>query len=131
MIITAAKWIIILFGVFIIFVGLLMLFAPKKARAILRKAGSNNFINYAEITLRLIPAIAMILYADFSKLPLAFKIFGGIMVLTSLILYLIPRKTHHSFSMKSADLLKPIYFQLIAPFRSEKPEATILLIMPK
>jgi hypothetical protein len=93
-----------------------MLFAPKKARAILRKAGSNNFINYAEITLRLIPAIAMILYADFSKLPLAFKIFGGIMVLTSLILYLIPRKTHHSFSMKSADLLKPIYFQLIAPF---------------
>ena len=116
MIITAAKWIIILFGVFIIFVGLLMLFAPKKARAILRKAGSNNFINYAEITLRLIPAIAMILYADFSKLPLAFKIFGGIMVLTSLILYLIPRKTHHSFSMKSADLLKPIYFQLIAPF---------------
>lgn len=116
MIITAAKWIIILFGVFIIFVGLLMLFAPKKARAILRKAGSNNFINYAEITLRLIPAIAMILYADFSKIPLAFKIFGGIMVLTSLILYLIPRKTHHSFSMKSADLLKPIYFQLIAPF---------------
>ncbi|WP_410006946.1 hypothetical protein [Aequorivita nionensis] len=116
MIITAAKWILILFGVFIIFVGLLMLFAPKKARAILRKAGSNNFINYAEITLRLIPAIAMILYADFSKLPLAFKIFGGIMVLTSLILYLIPRKTHHSFSMKSADLLKPIYFQLIAPF---------------
>lgn len=116
MIITAAKWIIFLFGVFIIFVGLLMLFAPKKARAILRKAGSNNFINYAEITLRLIPAIAMILYADFSKLPLAFKIFGGIMVLTSLILYLIPRKTHHSFSMKSADLLKPIYFQLIAPF---------------
>ena len=116
MIITAAKWIIILFGVFIIFVGLLMLFAPKKARAILRKAGSNNFINYAEITLRLIPAIAMILYADFSKLPLAFKIFGGIMVLTSLILYLIPRKNHHSFSMKSADLLKPIYFQLIAPF---------------
>lgn len=116
MIITAVKWILILFGVFIIFVGLLMLFAPKKARAILRKAGSNNFINYAEITLRLIPAIAMILYADFSKLPLAFKIFGGIMVLTSLILYLIPRKTHHSFSMKSADLLKPIYFQLIAPF---------------
>jgi uncharacterized membrane protein YfcA len=116
MITSLVKWTTVLFGVFIIFVGLLMLFAPKKARAILRKAGSNNFINYAEITVRLIPAAAMILYSDFSKLPIAFKIFGWIMVITSLILYLIPRKTHHNFSMKSADILKPIYFQLISPF---------------
>lgn len=116
MLITAAKWTTILFGVFIILVGFLMLFAPKKARAILRKAGSTNFINYAEITIRLIPAIAMILYADFSKLPIAFKIFGWIMVATSVILYIVPRKTHHRFSMKSADRLKPIYFQLISPF---------------
>jgi hypothetical protein len=93
-----------------------MLFAPKKARAILRKAGSTNFINYAEITIRLSPAIAMISYADFSKLPIAFKIFGWIMVATSVILYIVPRKTHHRFSMKSADRLKPIYFQLISPF---------------
>lgn len=116
MITIIAKWVTILFGAFIIFVGLLMLFAPKRARAILRKAGSNNIINYTEITMRLIPAAAMILYSDFSRLPIAFKIFGWIMVLTSLILYMIPRKTHHSFSMKSADMLKPIYFQLIAPF---------------
>jgi uncharacterized membrane protein YfcA len=116
MLITAAKWTTILFGVFIILVGFLMLFAPKKARAILRKAGSTNFINYAEITIRLSPAIAMISYADFSKLPIAFKIFGWIMVATSVILYIVPRKTHHRFSMKSADRLKPIYFQLISPF---------------
>ncbi|MCZ4317459.1 hypothetical protein O4H26_00485 [Aequorivita viscosa] len=116
MIITAAKWISILFGVFIILVGFLMLFAPKKARTILRKAGSTNFINYAEITIRLIPAIAMILYADFSKFPIAFKIFGWVMVLTSAILYFVPRKTHHRFSMKSADRFKPIYFHLISPF---------------
>ncbi len=116
MITTTAKWTTILFGVFIILVGFLMLFAPKKARSVLRKAGSTNFINYAEITIRLIPAAAMILYADFSKLPIAFEIFGWIMVITSIILYMVPRKTHHRFSMKSADRLKPIYFQLISPF---------------
>ncbi len=116
MITTTAKWTTILFGVFIILVGFLMLFAPKKARAILRKAGSTNFINYAEITIRLIPAVAMILYADFSKLPLAFKIFGWVMVITSVILYIVPRKTHHRFSMKSAEMLKPVYFQFISPF---------------
>jgi uncharacterized membrane protein YfcA len=116
MIIEIAKWIVIMFGVFILFVGFLMLFAPKKARATLRKAGSTNFINYSEITIRLIPAVALILYSDFSKFPEAYKIFGWIMLITSLILYLLPRKIHHKFSMKSADILKPIYFQFISPF---------------
>lgn len=44
-----AKWIVILFGLFLIAAGFLMLVAPEKARAILRKAGSTNFINYTEL----------------------------------------------------------------------------------
>jgi uncharacterized membrane protein YfcA len=116
MIVSLAKWTVILFGVFIILVGFLMLFKPSKARSILQKAGSTNLINYSEITIRLIPAIALIIYSDFSKYPIAFKIFGWIMIITSLILYIIPRKTHHKFSMISAAILKPIYFRLISPF---------------
>ena len=115
MIITVAKWIVVLFGIFIILAGFLMLFAPKKARQTLRKAGSTNFINYAEITIRMIPAIALILYSDFSKFPEFFKILGWFMLITSLILYIVPRKMHHNYSLKSADILKPIYFQLISP----------------
>ncbi len=108
------KWIVISFGIFIILIGFLMLFNPKKARIILRKAGSTNFINYSEITIRLIPAIALILHADFAKYPEGFKILGWIMVITSFILFVIPKKTHHKFSMNSADRLKPIYFQFIS-----------------
>ncbi len=115
MIITVAKWIVVLFGIFIILAGFLMLFAPKKAIQTLRKAGSTNFINYAEITIRMIPAIALILYSDFSKFPEFFKILGWFMLITSLILYIVPRKMHHNYSLKSADILKPIYFQLISP----------------
>ena len=116
MIIEIAKWIVIFFGVFIIFIGFVMLINPTKARNALRKAGSTNFINYAEITLRLIPAVALILCSELSKFPIAFQIFGWIMLTTSLILYVVPRKLHHKFSMKSADILKPLYFQLISPF---------------
>ncbi len=116
MLLTIAKWTIIVFGIFFIMVGILMLFAPKKANDILRKAGSTNFINYAEITIRMIPAAALILYADFSKYPDIFKIFGWFMLITSIILYFVPRQLHHNFSVKSADMLKPLYFQLIAPF---------------
>jgi uncharacterized membrane protein YfcA len=110
-----AKWTIILFGLFFIGVGFLMLFKPEKARAILRKAGSTNFINYAEITIRLIPAIGLILSAEYSKFPEIFKIAGWFMLCTSLVLYFLPRKLHHNFSLKAADILKPIYFQLISP----------------
>lgn len=110
------KVIVILFGIFFISVALLMFFRPKTARATLRKAGSTNFINYAEITLRMIPAIGLILVADHSKFPELFKIFGCLMLLTSFVLYFIPRKLHHNFSNKSADILEPFYFQLISPF---------------
>lgn len=116
MLITTAKYIIILFGLFLILVGFLMLVKPTEARNILRKAGSTNFINYAEISLRIIPAISMIIYSDFTKYPQPFKIFGWFMFATSIVLFFIPRKSHHSFSLKSADILKPLYFQLISPF---------------
>lgn len=116
MIEVLAKWTIIFFGGFFIFVGQIMLINPQKAREVLRKAGSTNFINYAEITLRMIPAVALILAADISKYPEIFKIFGWFMLCTSLVLYFIPRQIHHNFSSKAADILKPFYLRLISPF---------------
>jgi len=111
-----AKCTMIIFGIFFICVGFLMLIKPQNARTILRKAGSTNFINYAEITIRMIPAVGLILSADNSKYPDIFKIFGWFMLLTSIVLYFVPRQLHHKFSMKAADILKPFYFQLISPF---------------
>lgn len=116
MIALIAKWTIILFGIFFICAGLLMLINPKKANKILRMAGSTNFINYVEITIRIIPAVALILSANNSKYPDFFKIFGWFMLLTSLVLYFLPRQLHHNFSVKAADILKPLYFQIISPF---------------
>ncbi len=116
MIIEIAKWTLIVFGIFFICVGGIMLFRPKVARETLRKAGSTNLINYGEITIRMIPAIALIIFSDSSKYPEFFKLFGWFMLITSFVLYFVPKKLHHSFSNKCADILKPIYFQLISPF---------------
>lgn len=111
-----AKWIVIAFGIFFIGVSFVMLFLPQKARQTLKKAGSTNFINYAEITLRMIPAAALIVAAPVSKYPGIFTIFGWFMLLTSLVLYFVPRQIHHNFSLKAAGILKPLYFQLVSPF---------------
>ncbi|MDP3358943.1 MAG: hypothetical protein Q8S41_06285 [Lutibacter sp.] len=116
MILEIAKWTLITFGIFFICVGGIMLIRPKTAREILRKAGSTNFINYAEISLRMIPAIALIIFSDYSRYSEFFKLFGWFMLITSFVLYFVPRKLHHHFSNKCADILKPIYFQLISPF---------------
>jgi hypothetical protein len=116
MISIISKWTIIIFGLYFISAGLLMLINPKKANDILRKAGSTNFINYMEISIRIIPAVGLILSADNSKFPDIFKIFGWFMLLTSLVLYFVPRQLHHNFSVKAADIIKPFYFQLISPF---------------
>lgn len=116
MLVEISKWILIIFGVFFIFVGVIMLFKPKTAGATLRKAGSTNFINYTEITLRMIPAAALIIFSNASKYPDLFRLIGWFMLLTSLVLYFVPRRLHHNFSNKCADILKPQYFLLIAPF---------------
>ncbi len=93
-----------------------MLFSPTSARRILRKAGSTNLINYTEITIRMIPAAGLILVADYSKYPEYLKVLGWFMLTTSLILFFVPRRVHHSYSLKSAEILRPLYFQLISPF---------------
>jgi uncharacterized membrane protein YfcA len=114
--ITAAKLIILLFGGFILFVAMLMLFTPEKARAMLRKAGSTNGINYGELTLRLFIGAAMVVYAANAKFPEAFSVFGWFMMITALLLFLVPKKLHHAFSMKTADLLKPFYVRFLSTF---------------
>ena len=92
-----------------------MLLNPEKARSILRKAGSTMFINYTEITIRMIPAAGMIIYSEFTEYEMIYKVFGWFMLPTSIALYFIPRKAHHKFSLKSAEILKPVYFRLISP----------------
>lgn len=112
--ILIAKWTVIAFGLFIIVAGFIMLFAPKKAGQILRKAGSTNFVNYTEITLRMIPAAGMILYSDFTEFPQVFKILGWFMIITSFVLYFVPRQMHHNYSLRCAEIIRPFYFQLIS-----------------
>ncbi|MBC8769340.1 hypothetical protein H4O18_15185 [Arenibacter sp. BSSL-BM3] len=111
-----AKFIVILFGVYLIAVGFLMLLYPKKAREYLRMAGSTNIINYAELTIRIIPASALILYAEISKYPVVFEVLGWFMIATSIVLYFVPRKIHHNYALWCAKILKTIYIRCISPF---------------
>jgi len=113
--VTAARWVVILFGIFLIGVGFLMLISPKKAREYLRKAASTNFINYFEITISYDSCSSVVIYSDFTKFPEAFRILGWFMLGTSFVLYFVPRKIHHNYALWCAKILKPGYIRLTAP----------------
>ncbi len=112
---SIAKYLVLAFGLFIIGVGFLMLFDPIRAREILRKAGSTPLINYGELLLRMIPAAGLILSAPVSKYPPFFELLGWFMIGTSVFLILLPRKYHHAYALKSAEILTPVRLRAISP----------------
>jgi uncharacterized protein YjeT (DUF2065 family) len=107
---------VLLFGIFLIAVGLLMLLRPTKAREYLKKAGSTNLINYAEISIRMIPAAGLVIYSELSKYPEIFRLLGWFMIATSLVLYFVPRRIHHKYALWCADILTTTYIRFTSPF---------------
>ena len=57
-------------------------------------AGWARGVHYSEITLRGIWGMALVLYADLSKFPEFFRIFGIFVVVTTAVLFFILRKWH-------------------------------------
>lgn len=113
--IIAAKWVVILFGIFFIVVGILMFTSTQKIILIIKKAGTTNWINYSEITIRMIPAAGLIIYSNHSLFPILFKIMGWFMIATSLVLFFVSKEKHHKFANKYVGLIKPDYFKILAP----------------
>lgn len=111
----AARWAVVLFGVWIIAVGVLMALAPRLALAGLAKAGSTNLVNYGELGLRLAVGIAIWLAAEQTEWPDFFRIAGGFVAVTSIMLMLIPRRWHHAYALWWAQRLKPYWARLLSP----------------
>ena len=111
-----AKCIIFLFGLFLVYAGFLMLFKPEKVRAIIGKAGSTYFINYAELISRLLIGICFVITSKATNWELYFKTFGYFLIVSAILLMCVPIKTHHNFAKNAANKLKPIYLKICTPF---------------
>ena len=114
--IMIANFIIVLFGLFLLYSGFLMFFKPEMVRAIIAKAGSTYLINYTELGIRLLIGIAFLVSTVYSNYELQFTIIGYFLIISALLLMLVPIKKHNQFSRKAAEKLKPIYLKICAPF---------------
>lgn len=114
--IIVAQLIVAFFGLFLIGVGFMMLLAPVRVWNIIGRAASTPLIHFGELSLRLIPAAGLILFAKRSQFPEIFEILGWFMVGTSIILMLLPRRWHHAYAKKCAVWLPPRMIRLTSPF---------------
>lgn len=111
-----AKYIVVFFGVFLIFSSFILFFYPYRAKEIIGKAGSTFLINYTELGSRLLIGIAFVISSKIALYEWQFKVVGYFLIVSALVLMCVPIKKHNQFSRNAANKLKPIYLKICAPF---------------
>ena len=114
--ISIAKYMVLFFGLFLIFSSFILFFKPQKAKEIIGKAGSTYFINYMELGIRLLIGIAFVMASKIAIYQFQFKIVGCFLIVSALFLMCVPIKKHNQFSRNAAAKLKPLYLKICAPF---------------
>jgi hypothetical protein len=114
--ILVSKIIIILSGMWLVAVSAIMMLYPKLAIRIIGMAGSTNFINYTELTLRGIWGIALLVFYQHALYPQLFYYFGIFICISTFVLFLTPRKWHARYAMYWANRLTPKQMRLYSPF---------------
>jgi hypothetical protein len=93
--------VVLLFALFLMTLGGLSLFAPAKAKAFLLGFAGSAATHFLEMTLRLLVGVSLVLQAPYLEYPAAFKVFGWMMIGTTLVLLLLPWKLHRRFAEKA------------------------------
>lgn len=94
------------FGLFLIGLALMMALEPALAERFLRSFASSARAHYTEQGVRLLVGAAMVAFADSMWYPERFRLFGWIILATTVGLLLIPWQWHHRFASRA---MPPVY----------------------
>ena len=99
---------IVVVGFCLFLIGLAVVIAdrPSLAERFLRSFASSARAHYTEQGLRLLVGAALVTLADSMRHPELFKLFGWIIVISTVGLLLIPWQWHHKFSTR---VMPPVY----------------------
>lgn len=102
---------IVVVGFCLFLIGLAVVIAarPALAERFLRSFASSARAHYTEQGLRLLVAVAVVTFANSMRHPELFKLFGWLMVVSTVGLLLTPWQWHHKFSLK---VMPPVYRHL-------------------
>lgn len=98
MITLFAQAIVTLTGVFLLCLAAASVFRPRLAAYFLNGFANSARAHYSEISLRLLVGAALILAAPGMHFSYVFKLFGWLIVVTSMVLLLLPWRWHQRFA---------------------------------
>ncbi len=112
---TVAQYLTIGVGLWLIGLSVFMLAAPRRALKALEAMGGTPAVHFGEMALRTAAGIALVLAAATSRFPHAIALIGGFLVVSALVLMLLPRRWHASYSTWWAQRIPVIAVRLVAP----------------
>lgn len=96
---------VVAFGVFLTGLAVLIAIRPLLAERFLRSFASSARAHYAEQTLRLIAGGAMVIFAPSMWHTDLFRVFGWLIVLSTVVLLLVPWRWHHELGKQVLPLV--------------------------
>ncbi len=104
-ILTAASGVIVLaVAGFLLVQGVIAVLRPHAVRKFLGGFASSAKAHFAELAARILAGLAFLQFAPYSALPLAFGVFGIVLVLTSVALVFVPWRLHRRFAQWAVPL---------------------------
>ena len=112
---TAAQYLSIVVGLWLIGVSAFMLVAPRRALKALGAMGGSPTIHFGEMLLRIAAGSALVLAAAASRFPQAIALIGGFLIVSAAVLMLLPRRWHAAYSTWWAQRIPVAAVRLVAP----------------
>jgi hypothetical protein len=92
-----SRIVVVAFGVFLIGFAVVMFVKPLLAERFLRLFASSASAHYIEQLVRMVTGLAIIYLAPTMRFSVAFRVFGWVIVVTTLVLLVVPWQWHHRF----------------------------------
>lgn len=96
-----ASALVLVTGFYFVALAIVSLVAAGRAERFLRGFASSAPAHYFELLIRLVVGGSILLHAPNMLFSSAFRLFGWILVITTVVLFAVPWRWHHRFAQKS------------------------------
>lgn len=95
---------VLLAGLYLVGLAAVAFFSPQKAKRFLSGFASSPFAHFAELFIRLLIGVSLVLYAAQMKFRPVFSVLGWTIIVTTIGLFVAPWRWHRRFAMWSVPL---------------------------
>jgi len=115
MVSAGSQWLFVLAGVWLIVLGVFMLFRPRLALDALGQLGGSAVVHVGEMLVRILAGTSLIFAAAASRFPVVITVIGSFLIVSAVVLLLLPRRWHAAYSTWWSRHISVAAVRVIAP----------------